>query len=46
MSIPFLPQWHVKNPVIMSKCRWQVTPKHAYTLESTKSEWTDYAVEA
>ena len=26
------------------KCRWQVTPKHAYTLDPTKSEWADYAV--
>ena len=25
------------------KCRWQVTPKHAYTLHPTKSEWADYA---
>ena len=25
------------------KCRWQVTPKHAYTLDQTKSEWTDSA---
>ena len=25
------------------KCRWQVTPKHAYTLNSPKSEWADYA---
>ena len=25
------------------KCRWQVTPKHAYTLYSSKSEWADYA---
>ena len=25
------------------KCRWQVTRKHAYTLDSTKSEWADYA---
>ena len=24
-------------------CRWQVTPKHAYTLDPTKSEWYDYA---
>ena len=24
------------------KCRWQVTPKHAYTLDQTKSEWADY----
>ena len=28
------------------KCRWQVTPKHAYTLDPTKSEWADYAVQA
>ena len=25
------------------KCRWDVTPKHAYTFDSTKSEWADYA---
>ena len=25
------------------KCRWQVTPKHAYTYDRTKSEWTDHA---
>ena len=25
------------------KCWWQVTPKHAYTLDPTKSEWADYA---
>ena len=25
------------------KCRWQVTPKHAYTLYPSKSEWADYA---
>ena len=25
------------------KCRWQVTPKHADTLDPTKSEWADYA---
>ena len=25
------------------KCKWQVTPKHAYTLDPTKSEWADYA---
>ena len=23
--------------------RWQVTPKHAYTTDPTKSEWADYA---
>ena len=26
------------------KCRWQVTPKHTYNLDPTKSEWADYAV--
>ena len=25
------------------KRRWQVTPKHAYNLDPTKSEWADYA---
>ena len=25
------------------KCRWHVTPKHAYILDPTKSEWADYA---
>ena len=25
------------------KCRLQVTTKHAYTLDLTKSEWADYA---
>ena len=25
------------------KCRWPVTPTHAYTLDPTKSEWADYA---
>ena len=25
------------------KCRLQVTPKHAYTLDPSKSEWADYA---
>ena len=25
------------------KCRWQVTPKHSYMLDPTKSEWADYA---
>ena len=27
----------------LQKCRWQVTPKHEYILDSTKSEWADYA---
>ena len=25
------------------KCRWQVTPKRAYTLDPSKSQWADYA---
>ena len=25
------------------KCRWQVTPKHAYTLDPSKSDWADNA---
>ena len=25
------------------KCRWQVTSKHAYILDLSKSEWADYA---
>ena len=29
------------------KCRWQVTPTHAYALDPVKSEWADYpAVQA
>ena len=28
------------------KCRWQVTPKHAYPLDPVKSEWADYTVQA
>ena len=27
----------------LKRPRWQVTPKHAYTLDPTKSEWADYA---
>ena len=39
-----LPQWHVKDPGLSAKkCRWQVTPKYAYTLDPTKSEWADCA---
>ena len=46
MSIPTpaLPQWHVKSPGhFCHKCKWQATPKHAHTLDPTKSEWADYA---
>ena len=28
------------------KCMWQVTPKHAYTLDQMKSERSDVAVQA
>ena len=43
-SSSVLPQWHVKDPGHSAKmCRWQVTPKHTYTLDPTKSEWVDYA---
>ena len=26
-------------PSFCKKCRWQVTPKHTYTLDPSKSEW-------
>ena len=32
-----------KTVVILPKCRWQVTHKHAYTLDPMKSEWAGYA---
>ena len=25
------------------KCRWQVTPKHAYILDPSKSDWAEFA---
>ena len=28
---------------LCQKRRWQITTKHAYTLDPTKSEWSDYA---
>ena len=28
---------------LCKKCRWQVTPKHAYTLDPSQLEWADYA---
>ena len=34
---------HKRPRSFCQKCRWQVTPKHAYTLDPTKSEWLDYA---
>ena len=33
-----------KRPLsFCQKCGWQVTPKHAYTLDPSTSEWADYA---
>ena len=33
-----------KRPrLFCQKCRYQVTPKHAYTFDPMKSEWADYA---
>ena len=32
-----------KSRSFCQKCRWQVTPKHAYTLDPSKSELADYA---
>ena len=32
-----------RHRLFSHKYRWQVTPKRAYTFDSTKSEWTDYA---
>ena len=28
---------------LCQKCRWQITPKPAYTFDPTKSKWADYA---
>ena len=47
MRCPFHPRVTAvarKRPrSICQKCWWQVTPRHAYTLDPTKSEWADYA---
>ena len=33
-----------KRPRLCSqKCRWQITAKHVFTFDPTKSEWADYA---
>ena len=32
-----------RPPSFCQKCSWQFTPKYAYTLDPTKSEWGDYA---
>ena len=44
---PFHPRFTAvarKRPLLFcQKCRWQATPKHAHTLDPSKSEWADYA---
>ena len=35
-----------KRPMSFCKrCRWQVTPKQAYSFDPTKSEWADHAAD-
>ena len=34
---------HKRPRSFCQKCGWQVTPKHARTLDPSKSEWADYA---
>ena len=44
VPLPCYDSLHVEDPDHSAKkCKWQVTPKHAYTLDPTKSEWADYA---
>ena len=41
---PYVTAVASKRPLsFCQKCGWQVTPEHAYTLDTTKSEWADYA---
>ena len=35
--------WHKRPWSFCQKCWWHVTPKYAYTLDPTKSEWADCA---
>ena len=35
---------HKRPRSFCQKRRWQVTPKYAYALDPTKSEWADYTV--
>ena len=43
-SIPHIPTVaQRKPPPFCQKCRLQVTPEHAHTLDPMKSEWADYA---
>ena len=34
---------HKRPRSFCQKFRWKVTPKHAYALDPTKSEWADFA---
>ena len=34
---------HKRPQSFCQKCWWQVTPKHAYTLDPSKLDWADYA---
>ena len=47
MWCPFHPRVtvvaHKRPRSFCQNCRWQVTHKHAYTLDPSRSEWTDYA---
>ena len=47
IQCPFRPRVTVvarKRPQsFCQKCRWQVTSKHAFTFDPTKSVWADYA---
>ena len=36
---------HKRPQSFSQKCRWQVTPKHAYTFDPTKSEWAGIVLE-
>ena len=40
-SIPVTEVARKRSRLFCQKCRWQVTPKHAYTLDPAKSEWAD-----
>ena len=41
VSVP--PLCYCSGTSFCQKCRWPVSPKHAYTLDPTKSVWADYA---
>ena len=44
VSVPRVAAVARKRPrSFCQQCRWQVTPEHAHTIDSPKSEWADYA---